>query len=258
MKRYAIAIALLIAAAILGVVWHLSRRSPPAPEPPLDALAYAEPNSWAVWPDPLPPPVWDGGWAIDVFLVTKAAMLSGGPVENRAMAAERARAASARLADSFASVGAAFAPFLRKDMAASDIMVAFETYLSSANGGRAFVIVTDQPLPLQLADILEGADPLLRDRFGGILVLGGGDNPQAEVFAGLPEGTVFCSRRFAPGESCVESLTASGRPRNGEGSGRIIGGLTDWLEREAARPAEPLGELENIEIREIKRPEETP
>ncbi len=127
--------------------------SAPEPEPiPLDPYDYTDAASWDVKPAEQPPAVWDGGWAIDVVQLTSDM-----------------RRDPADIAAALDEIGPVYAPKLRAPNFAEDAAAALEEYLEASNNGRAFVIASDQPLPASTVPVIN-ADPMVRARFGGVLL----------------------------------------------------------------------------------------
>ncbi|MFN7054116.1 hypothetical protein [Hyphomonas sp.] len=229
---------LAIAAAI--TLWHINSHEEEEPEnlPPYD---YADTASWHVKPAAPPPPVWQDGWATDVLLL-----------------ASQTRRQPEDYAEALAAAGPVYAPRLRRADFADDAAAALTHYVERANQGRAFIIATSEPLPASLVPVIN-SDPMLRARFGGVLLLNG----QTEAFgAGVHAGAV-CSDRFKPSEACAETIDI----RRESGSwviagedpleGPVLGGFKDWLEDSAPKLAPPLGDFEDIEVVEIRRPGQT-
>lgn len=250
----------LLGAAAFAAYWYLKPREPVSITA-LPAFDYAADSSWAVRPSDPPPAVWEAGWDIDVVLLSAGAATVPGESET----AEKRLANSAKdlrqFAGAFDSIGPVYAPMVRARVAAEDIAAALDHYLEHDNRGRAFVIATDTALPASFPEVL-AADELLRDRFAGVLVFG--DAPEA---AGFPPGTdhaEVCSRRYESEGSCTLEIDLRGFGGNysvaGDGppGGALVSGFTAWLRNNSAKLAEPLGELEEIEIIEIQKPTENP
>lgn len=233
--------AILIAGGALAV-WKLN--TAPEPEPvPVDPYDYTLTESWTARPDVPPAAVWDGGWAIDVIQLT--ANMRRDP-ENSAAA--------------LSALGPVYAPKLRAPNFSEDAASALEQYLAADNNGRAFVIATNQPLPASAVPVIN-ADPMVRARFGGVLLLDG----QEAAFAEGVNPSSVCSDRFGVGEICAAPVEIT--RQNGEwiiraeegvpAGGAVIEGFGEWLDNSAPKLAEPLGDLEEIEIIDIRRPGQT-
>ncbi|MFN7164781.1 MAG: hypothetical protein ACK4P2_08170 [Hyphomonas sp.] len=248
-------IAILLAVATGAIFWSM-REAPVATGPAVPTFDYAAEGSWAVQPKLPPPAVWETGWEVDVILLASDAALE---ISDR-VALEKRRDAAAEdltgIAAAFEKIGPVYAPYLRAATANADMANALGQYLATRNRGRAFLIATDRPLPDTLRPHFE-TDPLLRDRFGGVLLYGqdnsGDGNP-----AGAP-GEVVCSRRFKADEGCVEriELRRAGGRYELSGGERLTNGLVTWLNDHTSKLAEPLGDFEEIEIIDIRRPGET-
>ncbi len=243
----------LIAIAIGAALWSM-RDTPGLPDPALPDFDYASPASWAVQPDMPPPAVWETDWEIDVLVLSRGEALETGDADALERQSRKADEALERLAGAFGGIGPVYTPFLRADSFDDDLAAAVAQYLSTDNRGRAFIIATDAPLPSTLASVFDG-DALLRDRFGGVLMYG--DVPDAGI-ALSTYASGLCSRRFNAAAGCVVpvDLRRSGASYELSGAEVLTGGFVGWLRDNAARLAEPLGDLEEIEIIEIQKPPE--
>lgn len=238
-------VAVVIAFLLVGgsiMVWHMNSGPEREPEdlPPYD---YERADSWSALPETPPAPVWEAGWETDVILLAQTATAHRRPEEYCA---------------ALAPVGPVYAPRLRQSDFGADAGKALQHYLEAHNRGRAFVIASNHPLPASVVPVIN-SDPMLRARFGGVLLLDG----QEIAFAqGVRAGSV-CSDRFGAGEICAEPVEL--RRENGEWTaagetplaGPVLGGFEDWLNASAPKLAPPLGDLEDIEIVEIRRPGQT-
>lgn len=249
----AVLVAGLIAIAIGATLWSM-RDEPGAADPALPDFDYASPASWAVRPVRPPPAVWETDWEIDVLVLSRDEALETGDAEELEKQSRKADEALARLADAFGGIGPVYTPFLRADRYDDDIASAVGQYLSTDNRGRAFIIATDAPLPATLASVFD-ADALLRDRFGGVLMYG--EAPDAGI-ALSSYASGLCSRRFDAAQGCVVPVEVRriGARVELRGAEALTGGFVGWLRDNASRLAEPLGDLEEIEIIEIQKPPE--
>lgn len=248
-------IAVFLAIAVSAIVWSM-REKPVATGPALPTFDYADADSWAEQPELPPPAVWETGWDIDIVLVASEAALEISDTQAIEKRRDEAAEQLDDLASAFDKTGPVYAPYLRAASLDDDTAAALTHYLSTDNRGRAFLIATDRPLPASVLPLFD-SDPLLRDRFGGILLFG-----EKNSGTGLAEGVapaVICSRRYKPEEGCAApvELRRSGSGFEASGGERLINGLIPWLNDHASKLAEPLGELEEIEIIEIRRPGET-
>lgn len=220
--------------------WMLS--SPPEPEPvPLDPYDYSLNESWDAKPAEQPPAVWLDGWAIDVIQLT---------ADTRRKPEEFAAALSV--------IGPVYAPKLRAPNFAEDAANALQEYIETSNNGRAFVIASNQPLPASAVPVIN-ADAMLRARFGGVLLLEG----QETAFAPGVNPASVCSDRFGAGEVCAAPVAIKRYDgewmidEEGPAGEAVLDGFADWLDGSAPKLAEPLGDLEEVEIIDIRRPGQT-
>lgn len=243
----------LIAIAIGAVIWS-TRARPDLTDPALPDFDYASPASWSVKPEISPPAVWETDWEIDIVVLARSASLKTGDAEELEKQSRKADEDIARLAGAFGAIGPVYAPFLRADSFDSDLTAAVKEYLSTDNRGRAFIIATDAPLPATLVSVFD-ADALLRDRFGGVLMYG--DEPDGGMTL-QSYASGLCSRRFDAGQGCVVpvELRRSGERYQMSGAEALTGGFVGWLRDNVSKLAEPLGDLEEIEIIEIQKPPE--
>lgn len=256
MKRFLplFLIAILLVVAIVATLWATQPRAP-ATITALADLNYAEAESWAVRPEAPPPAVWESGWDIDVVLVSAGAAIEPGEAETAGKRFQDSAKSLSDLSAAFAPIGPVYAPLLRRAKTSADLEAALRHYLAEDNRGRAFVIATDTVLPDSFASSL-AADPLLRDRFAGILTFG--DTPQAAGFAPGTNKADVCSRRYEAAETCTLTVdlrrTGGSYTISGDGppGGHLVDGFTNWLHGNASKLAEPLGDLEEIEIIEIQ------
>ncbi|PKP81872.1 MAG: hypothetical protein CVT79_08965 [Alphaproteobacteria bacterium HGW-Alphaproteobacteria-18] len=229
---------LLVAGGVAA--WMIS--STPEPEPVLlDPYDYALTESWDTKPAEQPAAVWEDGWAIDVIQLTAGT-----------------RRAPEDFATALGVIGPVYAPKLRAPNFAEDAASALQEYLETSNNGRAFVIASNQPLPASAVPVIN-ADAMVRARFGGVLLLEG----QETAFAPGVNPASVCSDRFGAGEICaapVEIKRIDGAwVIHGEGpaGGAVVDGFSEWLDGSAPKLAEPLGDLEEVEIIDIRRPGQT-
>lgn len=253
-RKIAVAlIAVLLAIAAGAILWSM-RAAPVATGPAVPTFDYAAKASWAVKPDLPPPAVWETGWEVDVVILSAGAALD---ISDKVALENRLGNAAEELDDlgaAFDKIGPVYAPYLRAANLDADIAAALSEYLAADNRGRAFLIAADHPFPATLLPAFE-SDALLRDRFGGVLFYG-------ESATGLAEGVssaALCSRRYKPKQGCVATveLRRAGGKYEMSGGGALTNGLVAWLNDHTSKLAEPLGDLEEIEIIEIRKPGET-
>ena len=255
-RKIAVAlIAVLLAIAAGAILWSM-REAPVVTGPAVPTFDYAAEDSWAVKPDLPPPAVWETGWEVDVVILSAAAALE---ISDKVALENRRGNAAEELEDlsaAFDKIGPVYAPYLRAASLDADMAAALSEYLATHNRGRAFLIAADHPIPATLLPAFE-SDALLRDRFGGVLFYG-----ESATGTGLAEGVTsaaLCSRRYKPEQGCVATveLRRTGGKYEMSGSGALTNGLVTWLNDNTSKLAEPLGDLEEIEIIEIRKPGET-
>ena len=234
----------------------------------LSAFDYRTNDSWAALPAVSPAPVWKDGWAVDVILVGPGTGLEPRSESDVLPHTNRAKEQSERLAASLSSIGPVYAPLYRKSDEATDLAAAFRSYVNTHNRGRAFVVATDHALPPAMLSSLK-TDAALRARFGGFLRLTrakGADAPFPAVAIGpsAPDALMtYCPEQYGTADTC-QPVVRIGRQdgmmivsQDTPVGGESLAGLTDWLEANVAKTAEPLGSLEEVEIIDIRRPGDT-
>lgn len=244
-------VAILVAIGLAGVIWT-NREKPVVAGPPLPSFDYAEADSWAVRPETKPPAVWEMGWAFDVLVLASDAALGTGDGD----AVGRARTKAADLAATFDDIGEVYVPFLRESDLSGDLTAALTAYLANDNRGRALLVATDLTLTPEAAAAFT-ADPLLRDRFAGVLVFG--EEAEAAGFPAATDMAAVCSRRYETAGGCM--LVATLDKQGGKytltgqavGGGKLVDGFIPWLNDRASKLAEPLGDFEEIEIVPIQQ-----
>ncbi len=242
--RKVLGIAVAVALVSVGgaaALWYLNTAR--APEPVLlDPYDYSLAESWHARPDPAPPPVWEGGWATDVILLLSP----------------DARRAPEAYAEALSTFGPVYAPKLRGAEFSEDAAAVLRGYLDEDNNGRALVIASDRPLPAAATAVIN-SDSMVRARFAGVLLL---DGQETAFAAGVSPGSI-CSDRFGAGEVCAAPVDVRRTDGvwvvagDGPPGGAVIEGFEEWLDESAPKLAEPLGELEEIEIIDIRRPGQT-
>lgn len=244
---------LLLAGAAL--VWSL-RPQADVVSTPLPTFDYTDAESWAVKPELQPPAVWEGDWDVDVVLISRAEALDPADTEDLQKQRDKSAGLLSERAEALAKIGPVYAPYLRSANIDEDVARALSQYQTADNRGRAFFVVTDTPLPAEFVSVLQ-ATPLLRDRFGGVLFFG--EDAETSGFTSDVDAATVCSRRYREEQTCAEriELRRSGGSYNLSGGGRLVNGFVAWLNANASKLAEPLGDLEEIEIIDIRRPGET-
>ncbi len=266
MKRSTLVIA-IIALLAVGGWWLWNNVISPKPMLELEPLNYMEDSSWAALPVQAPPAVWSGDWGIDVFIVSEDAALEARSQAGLEKKERLARAQAGALKASLQSIGEIYAPLYRSNAQSDDVTRAFETYLRTDNRGRALVIAHDTSLPESVLARLE-QDETLRDRFGGFLSISDARSGIPKLLeAGMApaEGAPlpYCNDRLNDASSCQMIVPAHKSKGlwvlDGEGvpGGELIESFPEWLETNGSKMAEPLGDFEEVEIVDIRRPGDT-
>lgn len=248
-RKLIIALVAGLAALVLaGVIWT-NRDEPVVAGPPLPSFDYSAAESWAVRPETRTAAVWESGWAFDVLILASGAALQTGDADAARRSRDKAQDEARDLAGAFDTIGKVYVPFLRASDPGADLVAALSAYTANDNRGRALLIATDLPLPAEAAAMFS-ADPLLRDRFAGIVTYA----DDAGFAAGTDMASV-CSRRYDASEGCTlqTDLNRAGGSYGAEGGGRLTEGFLAWLNDYSSKLAEPLGDLEEIEIIEIQQ-----
>ena len=267
MKRFTVLIAIAAVLAIGAGPWVWNTFISPRPQLELDPLKYAEDSSWSALPVEETAPVWVDGWGVDVFLVSEDSALKGTTQSELQKRELRGRRQAQSLKDHLGLVGEVYAPLYRDNATHDDLTRAFESYLRRDNRGRALVIAHDRPLPESILARLE-QDSSLRERFGGFLSISDTKDgiPPLAVSgepASVDEPLPYCSDRLNDAASCqivvpadkkkgLWILTSEGTP-----GGDLIASFPTWLDENVGKMAEPLGDFEEVEIVDIRRPGET-
>ncbi|WP_370172592.1 MULTISPECIES: DUF3089 domain-containing protein [Hyphomonas] len=267
MKRLTVLIALAAVLAIGAGPWVWNTFISPRPQLELDPMKYTEDSSWSALPVQEPEAVWSGGWGVDVFLISEDSALSGTTQVALQKKEQRGRRQAQSLKSSFEKIGEVYAPLYRNAAVHDDVTRAFETYLRRDNRGRALIIAHDRPVPDAILARLE-QDSSLRGRFGGFLSISDTKDgiPSLSTSAseaGNSDPTPYCNERLNDVTSCqivvpahrekgLWVLTSEGVP-----GGEIVASFPEWLEANVGKMAEPLGDFEEVEIVDIRRPGET-
>ena len=250
------------AIAIAAGVWLWRSVISPPPYIEVNPLSYTDYASWAVIPKETPPAVWSDGWAVDVFLVDEAAELKGRSGKQLDKVEQNARLQGRMLEDGLDAIGPVYAPLYRADAIGDDLSRAFLVYLKQHNRGRAFVIAANATLPDTLLAELQ-RDPELNERFGGFYRLGKRPETLALIEDTSKTGEAYCPSHLNETATCVHNIVTTRQgglavlaPDSGLGADPATDFLT-WLHENASPSAEPLGDLEEVEIVDIRRPGDT-
>lgn len=250
------------AAAIALGAWLWRTVISPPPYIDVSPLSYTDYASWAVIPKEMPPPVWKDGWAVDVFLVDSASELKGRSGKDLDKKEQNARLQGRMLEDGLSAMGPVYAPLYRADAKGDDLSRAFLIYLKQHNHGRAIVLAADTPLPEDLLAELQ-RDPNLTERFGGFYRIG--KQPGSVTLVEDPALTIeaYCPAHFKEADTCVHDVTTIHRGGFAVLAPDTAVEDTDttefmaWLATNVSPAAEPLGDIEEVEIVDIRRPGDT-
>jgi len=247
--------------AIAGGAWLWRTVINPPPFIEINPLSYTDYASWAVIPKETPAPVWRDGWATDVFLVDASAELKGRSGRQLDKTEQNARLQGRMLEDGLSVIGPVYAPLYRADAKGDDLARAFLVYLKQHNHGRAVVIATDTPLPTAMVSELQ-RDPALTERFGGFYRLGKSPGALTLLEDPMQTADTYCPAHLIEAGTCVKdaaTVRQSGFAMLAPeaGIGEATAEFQAWLEANASPMAEPLGDLEEVEIVDIRRPGDT-
>jgi len=267
MKRFTVLIALAAVLAIGAGPWVWNTYISPRPQLELDPMKYTEDSSWSALPVQEPEAVWTGGWGVDVFVISEDSGLGGTTQVALQKNEQRGRRQAQALKASFETIGEVYSPLYRDAAVNDDVTRAFESYLRRDNRGRALIIAHDRPIPSAILARLE-QDASLRERFGGFLSISDTKDGIPPLASGDAQTTAegplpYCNDRLNDIDSCqivvpahrekgVLVLRSEGIP-----GGDIVAGFPEWLEANVGKMAEPLGDFEEVEIVDIRRPGET-
>jgi len=254
------------------------------------ALDYAETASWAKRPDVLPEGAWQTPWGVDAFVIVSppdmaatSGWVSATSEDSRSGFDERVSGVAATLppemglyapAFHFASAATGRAGTNRLQSEIETALVdAFSAYLENDNRGRAIkLVVTDRSLPLANAVLARLQEDDLRNRFAGLIVLDGqklSESTLPRVPLCSPGATPSCVAQFdlevqgptlpfllpsLPGWRGTETIVDA-RTVRAEIADRSAA-VSQWLDNNAPKPAEPFGDFEEIDIAPIYRPGE--
>ena len=285
MRNWLIGGAVVLVLAWFGFKDFVYRSVLQANTPPgIETLNYSEADAWAVRPDDKPPGGWATPWGVDVFLVAPPTGLSGLPGWIDARRDDHRKVFARGLAAVQAAVPSdvpVYAPHYHPLSAVEDrdhrkagspitgLTAAFNAYLATDNRDRAVLLAVDErALPYAGEILTRVTEADLVERFAGLV-----------VFGATELDDISCSPSLAG--ACVQTIDmqSHGNPLGvllPRLPGRIVrrsvvdaGGTAEaisvqaaqvsaWLDENAAKPAEPLGDFETIEIAPVYSPDETP
>lgn len=260
MKKPALWIVSAVIAVGLGAwLWRTVIFPPPYIE--VSPLSYTDYSSWAVIPKETPAAVWQDGWAIDVFLVSNASELKGRSGKQLDSKEQKARLQGRAFEDGLSAIGPVYSPLYRAGAKEDDLGRAFLVYLKNHNHGRALVIASDTPLPTALLSELK-FEPDLMERFGGFYRIGKNPDSLALVEDADQSADAYCPAHLVDSGDCVKNV-AINREKGiavlalDSAVGNSAAAFSEWLQSNASPMAEPLGDLEEVEIVDIRRPGDT-
>ena len=259
-------------------------------QPETAPATYLDEDGWALLPVEPPPGAWTAPWGIDLFVIPPPTAIAIGSATagaaNPDVVSDMTRN-SESIEKALAPAGPSFSPVYRHpsaafaaapddwDIAREDIAMAFERYLYTKNNWRGVLIVASPETQQLLSPLLQRieADPALLQRFSGVVLLGGGNIPEASEIKCSPAMDGNCVLRADVKRK--RSMLRWILPQLHRSPVRFV--ITDeailgqsladrntrlslWLDKNAPKPAEPLGgidDMEVIEIAPIRRPGET-
>ncbi|MEL7130587.1 MAG: hypothetical protein AAGK23_13675 [Pseudomonadota bacterium] len=248
-------------------------------------LDYTQRSAWAYFPEEEPAGAWETPWGVDIFLIgppTGMASVPGLVDATQETALSKYNSAIDEVLPGIPADIPVYAPLYHSPSAihapgqTDDIIeqivskgldAAFETYLDTRNRQRGIILVVDdraQPFTAPISEKLTSEALIVR--FGGRIILGDVERT---------EGSNACSPARTDGCEAYISMKSLGNPLRflaprlpGETSPRRllspdsvsasileqVDQLSTWLDENAPKPAEPLGDFEEIEIAPLYRP----
>lgn len=286
MKRWMVivaALALVLAwFGLKDVLWRASLSGMTSQA--VRAPDYDSGQDWLARPEVPPVAVWQAGWDLDVVLVPPRSSVGSGPGEVSLDDVKARRSIDTKagpLVGILSSAGPVYAPRIRApspfdregdwSLAVTDFEAALEHYLAYDNHGRAFALAVPEdaaPLGASVWRMRGGMPETIQARFVGLIALGtSGHDPADLPLCG--DDAVPCQLVLAahPRSHAIASLRPS---LPGQSAALVIDdpvaadqALIDWhagmlahLENAVARPAEPIGDTEIVDIAPIRRPGE--
>lgn len=282
----------LIGLGLILVLWFALKntafeayltRGPVVLPPQLD---YDKEDSWASLPVTLPAGAWETPWGIDAFLILPP---PNTPEKHGLLSIED----SPVLTDTLQALGLitpaipgdlpVYAPFYRapsavnrsevldmsRELAATDLIAAFEHYLAGPNQGRGVLLIVAEsagPYTQPLLERLQSED--ISDRFAGLVSLGPSNSdymPQILMCADILGGACHQKVNTQASLSITDLLLPSVRHKAPElniidplGVAAAIKvqaeNVSLWMDESLPKPAEPFFATEVIESAPIFRP----
>ena len=275
---------LLVFAAIawFGLKNPVYRAVTASSELPTNAPASFEgEDGWALLPVEPTPGAWNDPWGVDLYILPppSGAKAGRGLVDIFHEPTRRELAQSAQVIESaFSAAGPSYSAIYRHpspsvnakaedwDVARLDAEMAFERYLHDKNKWRGVLLIASPDTGHLVAPILARIekDPRLLERFSGLVVLYTGTSaPQANVTCSpAMQGDCVVAIKVARQTGTFNWLVPQlyrqplvfeiedVEPLSRELTARNLK-LSIWLDKNAPKPAEPLGGLDDIEVIEI-------
>ena len=241
-------------------VWLWSTYVSPAELMELEPLQYTEDSSWAALPVSKPAAVWEDGWGVDVFVI----LSSSGLKARNAQGLERRESLARRQAQAYKAdlggLGAIYTPLYRDAALPEDSLRAFETYLRTQNLGRGLIIAHDEVVPGPILERI-ASDASLQERFGGFLELAGKaaetDEEQNSAIGQPCGGFRHTEEACRSRVNIAKSKGAFRVSQDGFPETHPIAAFREYLNANVGMMAEPLGQFEEVEIIDIRRPGDT-
>jgi len=257
----------------------LEANTPASPDP----LDYTSVDSWAAFPEVQPPGAWETPWGVDVFLIappTGVASVPGLVNARSETHQERFDASVTELSRAIAKGAPVYAPHYHAPSAvsprganaeqvAAGLTAAFDTYVNEHNLDRAVLLAIDErALPFADPILARLTETDMAERFAGRVVFG--ENLSGAVPARCNpslENTCEQTVDMRNHSNAFSVVLPRLRGRIGRRSVIDADGTADaisvqmrqvsaWLDENAPKPAEPLGDFEEIEIAPVYRPDE--
>lgn len=258
--------------------------------PDTEAASYVGEEGWIVLPIEPPPGAWTEPWGIDLFIIPPPTGASAGRSNvgiSDKLLAENMTKNARTVEKAFAPSGPSYSALYRHpsaakattsedwDISRGDLAMAFERYLYSKNNSRGILLIASPNTAHLTGPIIQRikSDPQLIERFSGIVHF---DEEDAAYVSGVQCSMAMAGDCVIKAEAeysssliswimprlYLSSLTfeISEQPALTQLLVERNTRLSLWLDKNAAKPAEPLGGLDSIEVIEIapiRRPGET-
>lgn len=264
-----LALIVMIGSAALHVYQLSAKQAPPFSREAVPVRPdYTEASTWFLRPDEPPDGGWVSPWGVDVFWLsdTRSGYVSGWNAPYDWLSAGPALGKNHPFLVTLSSDHGVYVPKRRfqaglngskidfqaaADLELEDVFSAFDTYASLDHNLRGlFLGGTGRGVDL--------ASDVYRDRirasrpfdvlFGGVIASGKSVETLQSLFSDLPlctESTQF---------PCILDISGQSADNAAIRIDKLMISFGDWLEANAAKPAEPLPPIEIIEIEPINKP----